>query len=45
MSNAILCHLIEYVYDAKLRHAMNLDKEKSSATLAANKSNPDDDLF
>ena len=35
--------MTEYVYDAKLRRAMNLDK--SSATAAVAKSNPDDDLF
>lgn len=37
--------LPEYVYDTKLRRAMNLDKDTSSATAATTKSNPDDDLF
>lgn len=40
------CSLMaEYVYDAKLRQAMNLDQGKSSAATVTTKSNPDDDLF
>lgn len=37
--------MTEYVYDAKLRQAMNLDQAKSSAEKVSTKSNPDDDLF
>lgn len=40
------CSLMtEYVYDAKLRQAMNLDEGKSSAAKVTTKTNPDDDLF